>query len=333
MAPFTAGQGVIFMLHRVTPDPVLEFEPNRILKISPDFLDGVLRQLRDDGFDFVSMDDVPGRLRSPRPERPFAAFTLDDGYRDNCEHAVPVFKRHGVPFTIYVPSHYGDGKGDLWWIVLEEALRRLTSVTLEMNGRRRTFDLASVPAKDRAFNEIYWWLRSLPEDTARAVTHRLARDAAYDASTLCRDLVMSWDELRELAKDPLVGIGAHTTAHYALSKLAPEMAEREIAESIAKVEKEIGRPCRHFSYPYGCEASAGEREFEMAAKLGATTAVTTRKGLLHASDAGRLNALPRFSLNGDFQDPRYIKVLLSGAPFAFWNALQRWSAPAQQSQA
>jgi peptidoglycan/xylan/chitin deacetylase (PgdA/CDA1 family) len=328
IAPFTAGRGVIFMLHHVTPQSHREFDPNRILKISPEFLDAVLKQVGDAGFDFIGMDEVPGRLKDLNPGRPFACFTLDDGYRDNRDYALPVFKRHNVPFTIYVPSDFGDGKGDLWWLVLEEALRRLSSATLDMNGTRRTFDLLSAAAKDHAFHEIYWWLRGLPEDRARAVTHRLARDAGYDASTLCRDLVMNWDELRAFANDPLVSIGAHTNAHYALSKLEPEQARREIVESIAKIEKEMGAPCRHFSYPYGCELSAGEREFEMVAELGLATAVTTRKGLLHAADAGRLNALPRFSLNGDFQDPRYIKVLLSGAPFAVWKAFQRWSTPA-----
>ena len=36
-----------------------------------------------------------------------------------------------------------------------------------------------------------------------------------------------------------------------------------------------------------------------------------------------MTALPRLSLNGDFQDLRYIKVMLSGAPFAVWNAVHR----------
>ena len=36
---------------------------------------------------------------------------------------------------------------------------------------------------------------------------------------MCRDLVLDWDGLRQLAADPLVTIGAHTIRHYALAKL------------------------------------------------------------------------------------------------------------------
>ena len=153
----------------------------------------------------------------------------------------------------------------------------------------------------------------------------MARDAGIDGDQLCRDLVMSWDELRELAADPLVTIGAHTSNHYALAKLPEAQARAEMADNIARISAEFGKPCRHFSYPYGCETSAGEREFQIARELGIETAVTTRKGLLHGYHADLAMALPRLSLNGEFQNPRYVKVLLSGAPFAFWNALQRWT--------
>ena len=288
-----------------------------------EFLETVLIHVRDAGFEFISMDDVPERLKNPGGTRPFAAFTLDDGYKDNREHAFPLFKRYGVPFTIYVPSDFGDGKGDLWWLVLEEAIRRAASFEIDIDGALRTFSLETAQDKTTAYQEIYWWLRGLPEERARAITQRLARQARFDFSTLCRDLIMNWDELRDFAKDPLVTVGAHTNTHFSLAKLPAARAEKEIAESIARIEAEFGQPCRHFSYPYGDETSAGDREFEIVARLGMATAVTTRKGLLHASDVNRLSALPRLSLNGDFQDLRYLKVLLSGAPFAFWNALQK----------
>jgi peptidoglycan/xylan/chitin deacetylase (PgdA/CDA1 family) len=140
---------------------------------------------------------------------------------------------------------------------------------------------------------------------------------------------MSWDELRELVRDPLVTIGAHTRGHYALAKLSEGEARAQMADSIARIENELGRPCRHFSYPYGCEQSAGEREFRLAEELGVETAVTTQKGLLYPEHAHELTALPRLSLNGDFQDIRYVKALLSGVPFALMNTLKRYT-PARQ---
>ena len=331
--PFTGGNGVIFMLHQVSPERPKDFEPNRILKVTPDFLDSVIRQVRDSGFDIIAMDDVPERLKAPSSARPFAVFTLDDGYKDNRDFAFPVFKKHNAPFMIYVAADFADGRGDLWWLTLEEAVRRLDSITLEMDGVPRTFALATVGDKDQAFEEIYWWMRSIPEDRARAITHRLSRDAGHDASSFCRDLVMTWDELRELAADPLVSIGAHTCAHFALSKLPLDKVRKEVTESVRRIEDELGRSCRHFSYPYGCEQSAGDREFELVRSLGLATAVTTRKGLIHTAHGASLEALPRLSLNGDFQDARYIKVLLSGAPFALLTAIKRFSPSREQSAA
>jgi polysaccharide deacetylase len=120
------GRGVIFMLHQVRSDPAQEFEPNRILRVTPDFLDSVIESTLEAGFDVISLDDVPHRLEEGS-ERPFAAFTLDDGYRDNREFAYPIFKRHSIPFTIFVSSDFADGNPELWWLTLEEVLRLRTS--------------------------------------------------------------------------------------------------------------------------------------------------------------------------------------------------------------
>jgi len=315
--PLTRGDGVIFMLHQVMPGARRGFDPNGILKVTPEFLDGVLRQVRDSGFEIISFDDVKARLhRGNSRRKPFAVFTLDDGYKDNRDFAYPVFKRHNAPFTIYVPTAYADGHGELWWLAFEEALRRLPHVDVDCDGVVRSYSLATDAEKGGAFHELYWWLRKIPEERARAVVRDLASKAGFEVSALCRELIMTWDEIRALAQDPLVTIAAHTTNHFALAKLRPEDARREIADSVARVAQELGKPVRHFSYPYGDEGSAGEREFEIARDLGIETAVTTRKGLVRAAHADAMTALPRLSLNGDYQDARYVKVLLSGLPFA-----------------
>lgn len=324
LAPLTQGAGVIFTLHQVSPEPPQEFEPNRILKVTPDFLEEVVRTMREADFDLIALDDLPSRLMGDN-ERPFACFTLDDGYRDNRTYAYPVFKRYDAPFTIYVATDFADGRPDLWWLKLERVLRAAPEVTLAMDGEARHFPLGTVAEKEAAFEEIYWWLRAIPEDQARANVAELASALGIDTGNYGAELVMTWDEIRDLAEDPLVTIGAHTRSHLALAKLPEERARAEMVGSVERIQKELARPCRNFAYPYGCANSAGPREFRIAREIGLKTAVTTQKGLIYKEHLQALTALPRLSLNGDFQDIRYVKALVSGVPFAMLNAFQRIS--------
>jgi peptidoglycan/xylan/chitin deacetylase (PgdA/CDA1 family) len=61
----------------------------------------------------------------------------------------------------------------------------------------------------------------------------------------------------------------------------------------------------------------------MVAEAGFAAAVTTRKGLVFGEHRNHLTALPRLSLNGAYQDCDFADVLLTGAPFAMFNGLQR----------
>lgn len=313
LAPRARGKGVIFTLHNVRPEPPQPFEPNRILKVTPEFLESAIETARRAGYDIVSLDEAACRIKADAPTRPFACFTFDDGYRDNRDYAYPVFRKHGLPFAIYVPTAYADGEGDLWWLVLEAAIRKADRVRAVLGGIERVFDVPSAEAKYRAFDEIYWALRAGPETELRAAVRAIADEAGYDARALCRDLIMDWDELRALAADPLVTVGAHTRRHFAVARLTEEEARAEIAESVARIERELDRPCRHFSFPYGDAGSAGERDFAIARSLGLETAVTTRKDVVRARHA--MTGLPRVSLNGDFQEARYVSAMMTGVPF------------------
>jgi peptidoglycan/xylan/chitin deacetylase (PgdA/CDA1 family) len=323
LSRLTGGVGVIFMLHRVRPSGDDTFAPNRMLEVTPGFLDQTIRLVVARGFEVLSLDDVHARIMEGDFDRPFACFTFDDGYRDNRDFAYPVFRGHGLPFAIYVPTDFPDGVGDLWWIKLEMAVAAAEAIDLRMNGVATRFETGTTAQKDEAFKRIYWWLRAIPEAEARGIVAELCRQHGVETANLCRELIMDWDELRDLAADPLVTIGAHTRRHLALAKLTRAEARLEMEESIGRLERELGRPVRHFSFPYGDAASAGPREFDLARELGLRTAVTTRTGLIRTRHALRPTGLPRVSLNGDFQSPRYVKVMLTGAPFALWNAAER----------
>jgi peptidoglycan/xylan/chitin deacetylase (PgdA/CDA1 family) len=87
---------------------------------------------------------------------------------------------------------------------------------------------------------------------------------------------LSWDELRELDRDPLFSIGAHTRTHPALPRLADDAAWDEIAGSKQDVERHVSRPVMTFAYPAGLY---GARELRMVRDAGYRLAVTTEPGL------------------------------------------------------
>lgn len=312
------GAGVIFMLHRVSPElqPSSAFAPNRHLSITPDFLRSVIALVRARGMDIVSLDEARSRLLTPNPSR-FAVFTLDDGYRDNAECAYPVFKAADAPFTIYVPSTWPSGTGSLWWRTLEDVVRAAPSISLTTGGSRRDFATSTVAEKDSAFEQLRQILHDMDLETMRQTIRELAERHGIDANAPCAQEIMSWDEIRDLSRDGLVTIGSHSRTHASLAKLADGDLDYDLAASRAELEHAMGRPCLHLAYPYGNNQAAGPREYQSAARAGYHTAVTGNRGLVFGSHSTRLTALPRIPLEGDLQDIRLIEVQLSGMPFVW----------------
>jgi len=255
--------------------------------------------------------------------RRFVCLTFDDGYRDTMQWAYPILKEAKVPFAVYVPTSFPDRLGELWWLVLEAVIARNDHIGLQIEGRNRTFDCADVAEKHALFNELYWWLRSQRTETeVRRIVRDLAACYHVDIAAFCNDLCMDWGELAELAADPLVTIGAHTVNHPMLVKLPADAVRSELDLSRSVIEAALTVQPQHLSYPFGDPTSAGPREFEIASELGFKTAVTTQPGVLFRGHRKILTALPRISLNGEYQRLRYVRVLLSGSATAMWNSLR-----------
>jgi len=57
------------------------------------------------------------------------------------------------------------------------------------------------------------------------------------------------------------------------------------------------------------------RDIDIARELGFSVAVLTQPGTLSEQSLDKLTGLPRISLNGYFQRPKYVSALASGIPF------------------
>jgi peptidoglycan/xylan/chitin deacetylase (PgdA/CDA1 family) len=273
------------------------------------------------------MDELHRRMSERDFSRRFATFTFDDGYRDNRDFALPVMHEFDAPFTVYVASDFAQAKGNLWWVALETVIAKASSVEATIDGVTSRIDTSTLSAKNSAFERLHDWLRALPgrDDLAREIG-KLCVQNGVDQNKICSDLCLSWDELKPFAAEPLVGIGAHSVTHCNIAQQSAEMANHEMTASRSRIEDVLQRPVAHFAYPYGDRAAAGRREFALAQAAGFKTAVTTRPGMMFPESAEYPTALPRISLNGNYQNERILPVLTSGAATAMWNGFRRVDA-------
>jgi len=322
--PWTRGQGAILMFHHVRPWIEQAFAPNRLLEITPAFLDAVLTRVSALGFDIVSMDEALARLGNTAA-RPFVALTFDDGYKDLLAHALPVLERHNAPFTLYVTTGYADRSARLWWVELEESIRALPSIDLMIGDHHFYAITQSSEQKAQAFGALYTLLRARPEEDLLSAIAQLAAQAKIDARRLVEESCLDWDGVYAVAKHRLATIGVHTLTHPMLAKHDISFVRHELTESQGVLEDRLKLPMRHLAYPVGDPASAGAREFALAEELGFASAVTTRPGMLFCQHDACRFALPRLSINGLWQKLEMVEVLLSGAPFALWNRGRRVS--------
>lgn len=93
---------------------------------------------------------------------------------------------------------------------------------------------------------------------------------------------LTWDEIREIDRDPLMTIASHTVDHLALANQSPDVQRFEIFEGKKQLEAQIGHPVKHFAYPYG---SYNATTVELVRQAGFITATSTVPGTVHTPGA------------------------------------------------
>lgn len=212
-------------------------------------------------FRFVSLDELGSRLeRGERFDKPVAAITFDDGYRDVYENAFPLLKRKGVPAAVFVVTDL-IGTAD---VQIHDRLYLLLAGALSAgpSGARRLVDrLVGVGVRRPALDTIGRTAQS-PTVVARAlldgadqaeiqrVIDVLESEVEIDAGALRGLGSLTWDMLAEMARAGMT-IGSHSKTHALLINEGRPKVLEETTSSRRALESRFGRPVDHFAYPTG----------------------------------------------------------------------------------
>ncbi len=285
------------MLHRVYPFEANKLHPNENMKVSPEFLDKFIVELQSKGYEFISLDRVYQILKNGEKVKKQIVFTLDDGYLDNYTIAYPIFKKHNVPFAIYVTTSFPQNEAILWWYALEDLIINRDKIVLS-NGLE--FNCKKYEDKNRVFLEIRKIILQLEQKDLLQKLNGLFNTYNIDWYKFNSQLCLSWDEIVEISKDDLCTIAGHTKNHFAFNKLTKEEIKEEVMQGNAIIESKIDKKIEHFAYPYGSINEVGKRECMIVKQLHFKTVTTTRRGNIFYNHRNNLESLPRIMLTEDF---------------------------------
>ena len=295
--------GCILTFHRVAETAAWERKANRGFYLDLAFLDTLLGHLIATGWQVVTCEEMVARLPQRGASQRMVNFSIDDCYRDSYEELVPLFRRHGVPICLYVTTGIPDATLVLWQAGLEHVLGERDEVLID--GQR-------VPLPDDATRRAVFQRTNAAWDRPHAASRyrRFCEENGVSERSLHELHAITWEMLDDLNSDPLVEIGAHTVTHARISTLCEELAVAEMGGSAERLRRRLGKPIRHFAFPFGRSGDCGPRDFDLARRLGFATAATTSKGLVRGGQDPY--SLPRNTLNGEHRSLLAAEAHLSG---------------------
>ena len=303
---------LILMYHRIADEPIDYWG----LAVSPAHFEEQLEVLRRSRRTLPLAEFVRMLVAGTLPPDAVAV-TFDDGYADNLVDGLPRLAAADVPATVLLASGYVDRHEPFWWdelagfILLKHDPMRLE---VEIEGKLMGFDLGNGSGADtdcatpsawksphNVLEAIYNPMRFLDEEQRRAVMIEIRSSFAGRAGNAGLPRAMTSGEVRALAADGLVTVGAHTVTHPSLPGLGTAACRREVTESKLACEALVETPVAAFTYPYG-EFNAQARE--AVKQAGFAFACATRGSDLTASDIFTLPRIYVPNVDGDVFEQR-----------------------------
>ena len=127
---------------------------------------------------------------------------------------------------------------------------------------------------------------------------------------------MSWDQIKEIAKEDFVEIGNHSHTHEYLVDENNETIKADIQKSINIFKEELGKNSRFFSYPFG-EYSVNFKR--IIKEFGFKYAFGQHSGVI--DETKNFYELPRYPINEKYGELKRFTSLIKTIPFKYKNII------------
>jgi len=216
------------------------------------------------------------------PDEGYAVLTFDDGFIDGYTNIFPLLKEFAIPATFFV-SPWAISSGSLYWA--DELWHCLNSVNGALTHLRFGDSVLPIVSQTDKLNARAEMLKTLSSRNPRQRDDLLSEIKASlglaNQDVSARRLMLSRENISEMAASGMVEWGAHSLTHPMLPLCTEDQMEIEVKESKSDLESMLGSPVDYFAYPFG---KYTQETADAVQRCGFKAAVTTNDGLVKAGD-------------------------------------------------
>jgi len=274
--------GVILGYHRVCDKS--DFLPDSLSISKKRFSEQL--QLLSKHFLPQSLESLSSSSDCKRFSKVNVCITIDDGFSDIVQNALPILTKYKIPFTIFICTGMIDAKKlmplhQLYYLLHNENQRDLIKkLTADLEKQKRLHDLVLQPEKFMRTLESFLGFQ-LNSNKGNELVGSLGY-GAFDENY--PDLMyLSWKDLK-LIQSTGNSIGVHTHNHPRLGYLSKVEQKDEIIKSIVVLGENLGIYPKEFAYPFGDKKSYNNDTIEILKDLKFSLACTTDDGFYNKDD-------------------------------------------------
>ena len=292
----------VFMLHRMADRKY----PNRGTTV--EHLRDCLNYLKKNHYTSISLETMVESIiqQIPLPEKS-VVFTMDDGYLDQAEIAIPVFQAFDIPLTFFIITGLLDQVLWPWdaqtsWIIDHTKVRKLC---LQLEDETLYISIDHTSNRHQARELLRNTLKEIATEKIPALIQQFAANADVQLPATAPEeyQAVDWHLARQLESKG-IQFAPHAVSHNILSKMNRQECELEILGSWQTINKELKHPLNIFCYPTGRKLDYGPREIGILQQAGFVGAVATTPGYINPQQPGKtqLFHIPRFELPDNMAD-------------------------------